>query len=424
MVARNCAIFWQKNILFESNMNILILTPYLPYPLSSGGAQGVFNMVNQLRHKHHYTFVISEGRDYDINNVKALKTLWPEVDIIYYPLWRQMLYPRFVYDRCRRVMLKKFAPKSRKLMIEMAVRPYGEWFSKHHVSFIEKIVKIKHIDLVQVDFYECLPWSNYLPGNVRKIFIHHELGFIRKQRLLKNVVLTQKEQQQLELSKKKEISDLNQYNAVVTVTETDKHILEKEGVKPPIFVSTSAINTESSDYCVTPNQLIFVGAYGHEPNKEGIDWFVKKVTPFLKDEKLTMNLVGKSWPQIYENCQNVNIKIKGFVEHLTDIASGTIMIVPILSGSGMRMKILEGAAMSLPIVTTTVGVEGLDFKDGESCIVADKPEDFANAIIQLGKDEQYRKKLGENANKQFHAKYHPSVLAEERNKIYQKVINL
>lgn len=404
-------------------MNILILTPYLPYPLNSGGAQGVFNMIENLRRKHSYTMVISQGSGYSRENVDTLRKLWPEVDIIYYPLWQQMLYPPFVYERSRRVLQKKLTPDSRRLAVEMAVRPYGEWFSSHHVAFVKKIIKEKKIDLVQVEFYECLPWSNYLPFDVKKIFIHHELGFVRKARLLKEIMLTEKEKLQLESSKQKELADLERYDAVVTVTSTDKTILEHEGLKTPIYVSTSAINTPSFTYSVNPGQLTFVGGYGHLPNKEGIDWFIAQVSPLLRNEHLSLSLIGKSWPESYTYSSGVAINLRGFVEQLSDVALGTIMVVPILSGSGMRMKILEAAAMSLPIVTTTVGVEGLDFTEGESCLVADSPEDFARAIKRLCQDMELRRKLGENANNVFQEKYHPAVLADVRDQIYDHVMN-
>ena len=400
-------------------MNILILTPYLPYPLNSGGAQGMFNMIDNLRHKHHYTMVISEGSDYKPENKEALQQLWPEVDIIIYPLWQQMLCWSFLYERTRRVLLKKVAPKSRQLAVEMAVRPYGEWFSKHHVRFVHDIIARKQIDLVQVEFYECLPWCHHLPSGVKKVFVHHELGFVRKERLLKGIRLTEKEQRQLEAEKKREFADLEEYDAVITVTETDKKVLQQEGLRTPVYVSTSAINTPSYPYSVTERQLTFLGSYAHLPNREGMEWFLGEVAPLLAEERLTLNLVGNAWPQNYARNEHMEVLLKGFVPNLPDVVLGNIMIVPILSGSGMRMKILEAAAMSLPIVTTTVGVEGLDFVDGESCLVADTPADFAAAVKRLCHDLEFRRTLGENANRVFAAKFHPSVLAEQRNHIYQ-----
>ena len=403
-------------------MNILLLTPYLPYPLNSGGAQAVFNMIDQLRHQHHYTIVISQGSGYNPHNIQALQEMWPEVDIIYYPLWRQILYLPFVYERSRRVLLKKLVPNSRRLIIETATRPYGEWFSPHHVRFISQLIETRHIELVQVEFYECLPWSNHLPRTVKKIFIHHELGFVRKQRLLKALTLSAKEQQLLEKSKQAELADLAQYDAVITVTQHDKEVLEGEGLATPIYVSTLAIQTPSYPSQPQSNRLVFVGSAGHQPNKEGIDWFIDKVAPLLKKQQLTLDIIGNYWPDTYTDCQDIKVYLKGFVENLPDVALGCIMIVPILSGSGMRMKILEAAAMSLPIVTTTVGVEGIDLVDGESCLIADTPDAFANAILRLEHDTALCRGLGEQANRVFRAKYHPSALAKARNEIYSTII--
>lgn len=94
------------------------------------------------------------------------------------------------------------------------------------------------------------------------------------------------------------------------------------------------------------------------------------------------------------------------------------MVVPILSGSGMRMKILEAAANSVPIITTTVGVEGLDFEDGVSCLIADTPQDFARAIDSLVNDRALCRRLGENANNVFRFKYTAEILAQVRNELY------
>ena len=84
----------------------------------------------------------------------------------------------------------------------------------------------------------------------------------------------------------------------------------------------------------------------------------------------------------------------------------------------MRMKILEAAAMSLPIITTTVGVEGLYFKHQESCIIADTPEEFVSAIKLLSENPELRKKIGTNACKVYSEKYSKQALAKLRDSIY------
>ena len=97
------------------------------------------------------------------------------------------------------------------------------------------------------------------------------------------------------------------------------------------------------------------------------------------------------------------------------------MLVPILSGSGMRMKILEAAALGMPIVTTCVGKEGLDFADEVHCLVADTPQAFAYAIARLLKDASLRRELALNAQALFKMKYSIEKLADIRQQIYSKI---
>ena len=94
------------------------------------------------------------------------------------------------------------------------------------------------------------------------------------------------------------------------------------------------------------------------------------------------------------------------------------MLVAILTGSGMRMKILEGAAMCMPIITTSVGVEGLNFKHGESCLIADSAEEFAKAIDRLRNDKNLRQTLAINAQQIYIQNYSISALGKIRNNTY------
>ena len=97
------------------------------------------------------------------------------------------------------------------------------------------------------------------------------------------------------------------------------------------------------------------------------------------------------------------------------------MIVPILTGSGMRMKILEGAALGLPVITTSVGVEGLDFPDKEACLIANSPKEFAQALVNLMRDRVLRKQLATQAQQIFEQKYSKKAQTEKRNNVYKEI---
>lgn len=395
-------------------MNIIIITCVLPWRLNSGGAQAQFNMIDHLRKKHNITIIFPEDSQNKMVYAKELQQIWPDVKLRPYHIWKQMLYPRFLKDKAERAFKLAFTPESERFKVQRALKHYGIYPSNGFMHFVNNIIKEEHADIVQVEFYPCLWLVRGLPDNVRKIFIHHELRYIKNERTIMAYHPTEKELKWMYELKQEELDDLNRYDTVVTLTQQDKDYLQRDGVCKPIYVSPAAINTEISPFCPWNHRLAFVGSFLHQPNVEGIDWYMNEVLPLLQKAPL-LEIIGKGWPTKYKT---KDINTLGFVDDLHEVTSGSIMIVPILSGSGMRMKILEAAAMSMPIITTTVGVEGLNFKHGDSCIIADSPQEFASAIKQLSENEDICRKLGEQANKVFRENYSKDILAEVRNKVY------
>ena len=395
-------------------MNIIIITCVLPWRLNSGGAQAQFNMIDHLRKKHNITIIFPEDSQNKMVYAKELQQIWPDVKLRPYRIWKQMLYPRFLKDKAERALKLAFTPESERFKVQRALKHYGIYPSNGFMHFVNNIIKEEHADIVQVEFYPCLWLIRGLPDNVRKIFIHHELRYIKNERTIMAYHPTEKELKWMYELKQEELDDLNRYDTVVTLTQQDKDYLQRDGVCKPIYVSPAAINTEISPFCPWNHRLAFVGSFLHQPNVEGIDWYMNEVLPLLQKAPL-LEIIGKGWPTKYKT---KDINTLGFVDDLHEVTSGSIMIVPILSGSGMRMKILEAAAMSMPIITTTVGVEGLNFKHGDSCIIADSPHEFASAIKQLSENEDICRKLGEQANKVFRENYSKDILAEVRNKVY------
>ena len=403
-------------------MNIVIITHYLPYPLTSGGAQAQFNMIDQLRSRHNITLVFNEGSGNTIQAMKQLQAIWPEVNIVAYRYYRQLSCWRFVRDKIIRGLLVKFAPKSRMLKIDRMLKPYGQWFSSDQVSFVNRIIREAKADLIQVEFFPCLGWYKYLPADIKKVFVHHEINFIRNERFLKDFNLSVKEQQAMARMKQYEIESLNKYDHIITLTDTDCKLLQDHNVTTPISVSSAAVSSKPLPYCEWKGKIIFIGSYAHIPNREGMEWFAHQVAPAMTTD-IQVNIIGGSWPSEYNNrFGHVQLHPLGFVDDLSEAAYGNIMIVPLLTGSGMRMKILEAMAMSMPVITTTVGVEGIPLVNGKSCLIADTPEAFAQAIEKLSCDADLRRKLGRAANQVFMDAYSPQQLAKVREKIYYQIV--
>ena len=404
-------------------MNIVILTIILPYPLDSGGAQAQYNMIDSLRHKHNITIVFPENGMNSMGAMAELKRRWPEVDFRPYRFVRQLMNPRFFASKIKRALKKKFFQSNDRFMVEWMLTPYGYPVDNRFARFMKNVIKEKQAKVVQVEFYPYLNFVHKLPRDVRKVFIHHEIRYIRNRRLLADVKLLPREVEYMEYISRQEIDDLNCFDEVVTLTDVDRKELQSSGVTVPITVSPASVNARIVDYIGWNGKITFLGGYGHTPNQEGMDWFISKVLPLIDKERysnVVVQIVGGGWPASYNRLDlPVSVECKGFVKDLVDVALGSIMIVPILSGSGMRMKILEAAAMGLPMVTTTVGVEGLDFDNRKSCLIADTPEDFAEALCEIMDSEQLRKELTCNARVVYDGKYSIKATSEIRDGVYR-----
>lgn len=401
----------------KQRRNILIITAIFPYPLNSGGAQAQFSIVNELRREHNVFIMFNQNRENRLENMERLAEMWPEVRFIPYMQRTQMRNIHFMFNMLKRGLQTYLTPRSRRLYVDKAIRSVSIYKSGRLERFIRDVIEKYDIDIVQTEFYPTIGLVDCFPDHVLKVFIQHEIHFIKNERLFKNMKLTRREMRLNEESREFEISCLNAYDVVVTLTERDKTLLEENGVKANICVSPAAVITEEKPYKEYEGRLTFVGSSSHTPNREGAAWFIEMVAPMLKDvQNLSMDLIGAGWSGVESD--SISVNVRGFVDDLSQAIQGSIMIVPILSGSGMRMKILEAAAVSVPFITTSVGVEGLDFVNGESCLIADTPEQFAGAIRSLIADRDLCRRLGEAANEVFRQKYTAKVLARVRNEVY------
>lgn len=404
-------------------MNIVIITILLPYPLNSGGAQAQYNMIDRLRKKHRITLIFPENGMNSIKSIKILKEHWPEVEFCSYSFIRQIFHWPFLLAKIERGFKLFFMSGNKRFQVERIIKPYGYPTDSRFIKFVNRIIGKRKADIVQIEFYPFLYLVRKLPSQIKKIFVHHEIRYVRNKRLLANYELTISEENLVSNLKKQELSDLNICDRIVTLTDIDREELLRSHVTSQIIVSPAAVNTQVVPYKGWNGKIIFLGGYSHTPNQEGMEWFLTQVVSKIEWMRLPqaeMHIIGADWPRKFES-MNSSLKVvcRGFLENLSEAVCGSIMIVPILSGSGMRMKILEAAALGLPIVTTSVGVEGLSFVNEKSCLVADTPEEYAQALFRIMADEKLRLTLTTCASQVFSEMYSVEALVRRREAVYE-----
>ena len=415
------------------NMNVLIITASFPYPLNSGGNQAQFNLIDQLRNQVNFSLLYFRNPSI-FESENTLRQLWPEVK--FYPIDIPKKKPK---NNLQKVINKlwKWIYKPEKTILNFeyeysALRDRSAEFVDS--NFIEKLNRIllnDKIDIVQTEFYNMQDLVYCLPKSVKKLYIQHEIRFIRNQ--LERQVLS-KENVYLDYVcdklKSEEIAAINHYDGVVALTDIDKNKMLEAGVSIPIYTSPAAVHPLyrlSDERYIFDGTITFVGSGGHPPNRDGLKWFVESMWNKIIQLKpeLQLRITGKWDDAFVENITNKhqNVYFCGYVDNLAASLSNSIMIVPLRIGSGMRMKILDAVNCQIPFITTSVGVEGLLFENEKDCLIADTEETFVANLLRLIDDVQLQNDFILHAKMVYDTNYSVDVLANRRLDVYKQIMN-
>lgn len=159
--------------------------------------------------------------------------------------------------------------------------------------------------------------------------------------------------------------------------------------------------TPSSEPAVT-GRLLFTGTMDYPPNSQGVRWFGSEVLPLIRrvNPAVHLHIVGARPPDEVTALACAHIVVHGQVpEMVPHFASAQVVVVPLLHGGGTRLKIVDAAACGKPIVSTTLGAEGLEFVAGRDLLVADSAEAFASSVLELLASEDSREALGRAARR-------------------------
>jgi hypothetical protein len=157
-----------------------------------------------------------------------------------------------------------------------------------------------------------------------------------------------------------------------------------------------------------PPTFLLAGSFAYPPNADAATFFVSQILPHIRERAggVTVRLVGEPSEPVTSLDDAPDVTVVGWVPAMDEeLARADVVVVPLRYGSGTRVKILEAAAHRIPIVSTTLGAEGLGFEDGKHLLIADEPEDFASACVRLLQEPQLRRHLVDEAEKEFLARF-------------------
>ncbi|MBE6494189.1 MAG: glycosyltransferase [Methanosphaera stadtmanae] len=193
----------------------------------------------------------------------------------------------------------------------------------------------------------------------------------------------------------------NKFNNCIVVNQKDKQLLEKD-IQIPITVVPNGVDTEffKNTEKQEKTKLVFLGDMSTPPNNDAVKYFMEEIHPLIiKETEIDFFIVGRNPSNYILELDNYdNIYVTGSVEDVRDyLPRGTIFITPMVSGTGIKNKILEAMSMNLPVVSTSMGISGIDAEEGKEYLCADNNIVFKEKIMELINSPQLQLTIGDNA---------------------------
>lgn len=395
-------------------MKILMLTPYLPFPDSSGGQIRSYNLIKDLSNKHDITLFslikddsekrfISELEKYckKVNVFKRSKSPWTLRNIL---LTGFGPYPFLV--------IRNLSPKERSAVNDEINKNSYDLIHAETFYVMPHIPKTKIPILLVEQTIEYLVYKHYVES-LKNPFV----------RWLYSV----------DVAKLKfwETSFWKKADGVVAVSEADKNEMLKLAPNLSVDLVPNGVNlkffkTKQTWSKIEP-KILFVANFKWLQNAEAAELLLNKVFPLIykKNPKVKVLIVGQYIPQNIKLKASKNIIIRDLKEDDQDgireaYYESSVFVSPLRGPGGTRLKHFGAMATKLPLVTTSVGAEGLGATDGLDIIVRDTPEEIAKATLKLLSDSKYSKKVAINARKLVEEKYSWFMMSEYLDKIYEQ----
>jgi glycosyltransferase involved in cell wall biosynthesis len=225
-------------------------------------------------------------------------------------------------------------------------------------------------------------------------------------------------------TKRFELATVRRFDRVVTVTDVDRDQLGMSADSPqactiPIPVLPEYDVEPFADY--DPNLVAHAGTMYYPPNVDGAVWTCAEIFPHIRKSKpdaklliIGMRPTRKVWA--LASLPGVTV-MEGGEDMIPHLRRCAILLAPLRSGSGMRVKIVNSFAMGVPVVSTTVGCEGLPVEDGVHLLIADDPAEFAAKTVRLMDDRGLRRRLIDNGKELVKRLYTPEA-------IYPQILDL
>ncbi|MEK7472821.1 MAG: glycosyltransferase family 4 protein [Patescibacteria group bacterium] len=395
-------------------MKILMLTPYLPFPDSSGGQIRSYNLIKHLSKKHEITLFSLIKDDSEKRFVSELEKYCKKVEV-----FKRSKSPWTL----RNILLTGFGPYP-----FLVIR---------NLSSIERLAVASEInknnyDLIHAETFYVMP---HIPKtDIPILLVEQTIEYLVYKHYVQNLKnIFQRWLFSVDVAKLKfwETSFWKKADTVVAVSEADKVEMVKLASKLAVQLVPNGVNLNffkiRKNWNIDQPKILFVANFKWLQNAEAAELLLNKVYPLIhqKNPNAKVLIVGQYIPENILSKNSDNIIIRNLKE---DDQNGirdayyesSVFVSPLRGPGGTRLKHFAAMASKLPLITTSVGAEGLGVIDGLNVVIRNSPEEIAQATLKILSDFNLAKKIADNARKLVEEKYSWKMMSEYLDKIYEK----
>lgn len=404
-------------------MNILVVSSYLPYPLFSGGHIRLYNLLKELSKKHEIT-LICEKRAYQIKK-----------DIIE------------LEKLCKLVIT--FERKKQWSLVNIFKAGFS-FYPFLLIGHMNKLMKMKIKELLEKEKFDLIHIETfYVIQNIPKtsipiILAEHNIEYLVYDRFIRRIPVIFRSLLSIDVAKIKywEEKAWERATKVIAVSEEEKKlILKKEVVVVPNGVDINQFKLRKSKLEVKDKKVLFIGDFKWMQNRDAVKWILTEIWPLInlrlnlstslraRDQNSKINLilwiVGRNIPQSIKNLKNNDNIIfdeNAPVETYKIFEQADVLLTPIRIGGGTSFKILEAMASGVPVVTTSLGIEGIEAENNQEVLIADTKESMVNQVFAILENDFFYERIKKNARKLIEKKYDWKIIIQILENVYQSVI--
>jgi len=381
-------------------MEILFLTPQLPYPPQKGTALRNWGLISSLAERHQVSLLSFRSPGQAPRPALALTEACARVETVPQP-------ERSTRDRLRDMLTTRRPDMALRLASEPFARRLTDWLAREHfdVIHIEGIEMAPYLDAIQTAHPRIV-------GGTRPLilFDDHNCEYLLQKRVCFTDLRTPTRWPGAAYSfvqwrrlRRYEAHVCRRADCVLAVSDPDAAALQALSPKLDVTVAPNGIDTRSyqpppSNSQPLTSSLVFTGTMDFRPNVDAVLWFARRVWPLVRREASDVHFVvvgQRPHPRLDKLRDDPAITLTGRVEDTRPyIAEAAVYVAPLRMGGGTRLKLLEAMAMGKPVVATRLGAEGYPVAHGRELLLADTPADFAAAVAGLLRAPERRDELG------------------------------